>query len=145
MNTVQILLIVLAVILFAAIVLAVLLPFLKRKGVAVDSVLEYTKSALATANRTLDMARPFLSDSPGLTLFDKILTAVQVGVGNAEQLYHVGKLEGEQRNDEARKYILDSLGIIGIEVTPEIERVIDGAIEAEVLNLGHTDKQALAN
>lgn len=137
MNDLHTLFIVLATLLFAALVLAFVLPYLKRQGVDVGNILDSAKDALFTVNKTLDTIRPFLPATPGLALFDKILAAASVGVGNAEQLYHVGKLEAGERKKEAHEYIITTLKLVGIEITPEVEKLIDGAIEAEVLNLGH--------
>jgi hypothetical protein len=139
MNTWQTLLIVLGVIAMVFVVGRYVLPFLKKQGVDVVSLLDQTKDAIAVVDKTLDTLRPFLPSSPGLTTFDWILAAAKVGVGNAEQLYKVGKIEGDSRNAEARQYIMDTLQLLGIEVTPEMLKVIDGAIENQVLMLGHKE------
>jgi hypothetical protein len=57
--------------------------------------------------------------------------------GNAEQLYHIGKLEPGRRKEAARAYVIDVLKLAGVDITPEVGRLIDGVIEAEVLGLGH--------
>lgn len=137
MNNPQTLFIVLAVIALAVLAIAFILPYLKRRGVDVDTLLSNAKDALLTVNKTLDTIRPFLPATPGLALFDKILAAASVGVGNAEQLYHVGKLEAGGRKKEAKEYIVTTLNLIGVDITPEVDKLIDGAIEAEVLSLGH--------
>ena len=135
MNDLFTLVIVLAVIAAVGIVLAFVLPFLKRRGVDVAVVLDRAKDALSIVNKTLDTVRPFLPESVGLGTFDKILGAAHVGVGQAEQLYNIGQLKPEDRKAAAREYIIDTLNLMNVEVTPEVERVIDGAIEAEVLGL----------
>ena len=68
---------------------------------------------------------------------DKVLTAANVGVGQAEQLYNIGQLEPGERKDAARQYVTQAVALMGVEVTPEVTKLIDGAIEAEVLNLRH--------
>ena len=142
-NNPQTLLIVLGILLFVGVVLAIVLPFLKRKGVDVGAILDSTKSLLGTLNNTLDTVRPFIEGQPGLETFDKIMSAARVGVGNAEQLYIIGQLEPGKRKDAARQYIEDAAKMMGLEVTPEVKRLIDGAIEAEVLELGHLKDKLL--
>ena len=137
MNTVQTLFIILASIGFTSGIVAFVLPYLKKRGVDLGDILDRTKDVLATVNKTLDVLRPFLADAVDVDVLDKILAAAHVGVGNAEQLYTVGQLEPGQRKEAARQYIVDSAKLIGIEITPEVERLIDGAIESEVLALGH--------
>ncbi len=137
MSGLTVLLIVIAVIVFTIIMLCFVLPALKRRGINVEAALDSTKDAISTVCKTLETIRPFLPASPGLALFDKILAAASVGVKNAEQLFHVGQLEGDKRKEEAEAYIKSVLTLAGVEITPEVEKLIDGAIEAEVLNLGH--------
>ena len=134
MNDTRTLIITIGVIAAVAVMLGFVLPYLKRRGVDIERLIDQTKDALATVNKTLDIVRPFLTSAE---VFDRIIEAAHVGVGNAEQLYHAGKLNAGERNAAARQYIEDSLRLIVIEVTPEVQRVIDGAIEAEVLALGH--------
>ena len=88
-------------------------------------------------NSTLALLRPFLPETKETAAVDRILTAAQVGVGNAEQLYKIGELPPEKRKEAARQYINDTLTLAGVTVTPEVSRLVDGAIEAEVLKLGH--------
>ena len=136
MNNVQTLVVVLAVIVFAfGGVLGFVLPLLKRRGVDVEAVMDGIKDALATSNGIWQTVQPFLTELPGAGTFDRILDAANVGVANAEQLLNAGKLEKGERKDAARQYVKDTLGILGVEVTPEVERLVDGAIEAEVFNM----------
>ncbi|MDL2288769.1 hypothetical protein LJC32_05265 [Oscillospiraceae bacterium OttesenSCG-928-F05] len=142
MDMFYVLLIVLAVIAAVFLALKVLLPYLKNKGVDVSGILDQTQQAFGAINSTLDTLKPFLPNTPGLAAFEKILAAAEVGVGKAEQLYYVGELEGGQRKEAAEQYILDALQLIGVEVTPEVQNLIDGAIEHQVLSLGHTATEA---
>ena len=140
MNDIQTLLIVLAILVGVGVILAFVLPYLKRRGVDMQKIIDQANNALAVANNTFETIRPFLQDAPGVGVFDDIMAAARVGVGNAEQLYHIGQLEPAQRKDAARQYVLQVAKLTGIEVTPEVEKLIDGAIEAEVLELGHLKK-----
>lgn len=145
MDMFYVLLIVLAVIAAVFVALRVLLPYLKNKGVDVSGILDQTQQAFGTINSTLDTLKPFLPNTAGLAAFEKILAAAEVGVGKAEQLYHVGELEGAQRKEAAESYILDTLKVIGVDITPEVKNLIDGAIEHQVLTLGHKEDPPLPN
>ena len=134
---IQTLLIVLMIVAFVGLIIAVVLPFLKRKGVDVDDVLITMKTTLATANSAMETLRPFIPEGKGVDTFDKIMAAAHVGVANAEQLNIIGKLAPEDRKEAARQYINDAVKLMGVDVTPEVSKLIDGAIEAEVLDIGH--------
>jgi len=132
--------IILAILAGVALVVNVALPALRRKGVDVDGIVAQAKQTLQTANNALETLRPFIADKPGVDVFDTIYTAANIGVGNAEQLAHLGKLAPEERKEAAKQYVLDAIKLMGIEKTPDIDRLIDGAIEAGVLELGHEPK-----
>ena len=77
-------------------------PLLRKKGVDVDGVLDKTKESLDTMNSTLALLRPFLPETKETAAVDRILSAVQVGVGNAEQLYKIREFPPEKRKEAAR-------------------------------------------
>jgi hypothetical protein len=139
MNSVQTLIIVLAVIAATALVLAFVLPYLKKRRLDLQLIIDQGRNALNAFDKTLTTLRPFFEDTAGdkLKLLDTVFAAAHIGVGNAEQLYHVGQLKAHERNAAARKSIIDTLALAGIEMNTEIEAVIDGATECEVLALGH--------
>lgn len=145
MNSVTLLIVVIVIVIVAA-VLAVaflLVPYLKKKNIPVAEYLNKAEIALQRVDSIFDTVKPFLPGGPTIELIDKILKWAQVGVDNAEQLYYIGEIEKTKRKDEARSYVLNALQIAGISITPELERVIDGAIEAGVLALGHKPAEAL--
>ena len=133
----QTLIIVLAATVLVGLIISVIFPLLRKKGVDVDEILSSTKDALAAVNNTMETLRPFLPEGESADTFDKIMVAAHIGVANAEQLSHIGKLDPGERKTAARQYINDAVKLMGVEVTPEVSRLIDGAIEAEVLDIGH--------
>ena len=142
MNNIGTLAIVLAVIAGAAIVVGIVLPSLKRRNLDMDKIIDQANGAVAAFTSSFETIKPFLPNGRGLDFFDKVVSVTRTGVKNAEQLNKVGKLSAEDRNKEARKYIYDTLRLMGIAMTPEIESVINGAIEAEVFELGHKGELA---
>ena len=66
-----------------------------------------------------------------------ILKAVCDGTVTAEQLWKMDKLPKEERNDYAKLLIGEKLAAAGIEVTPQIEQVIDGVIAIVCMLMPH--------
>jgi len=139
LSPTEIMLVVLLSVAVVLIAVFVAVPQFKRKGVDVDGVIDLTKRVIAQANKTMDTIRPFLPEGGGLDVFAKITAAATVAVGNAEKLAQIGQLPADQREDEARKYMFDALALAGIEITPEIDRLIDGAIVNAVRLLPKTN------
>ena len=132
MGNLETLIFVFIALLGVGVVLYVVLPHLERKGINVKNVIDQTQKALDTVGTTMETLRPFLPEGKGTDAFDKIMKAAVVGVNNAEQLYAIGQLKPEARKEAAREYVSGAVALMGVEVTPEVERLIDGAIEAEV-------------
>ncbi|MDR0905740.1 MAG: hypothetical protein LBN00_06160 [Oscillospiraceae bacterium] len=137
MSNGQILFLILGIIAVVIIALAVVLPELKKRGVNLDAILTQTQKAVETATTAMTLIKPFVADVKGVDVVDKILTTAAAGVGNAEQLYKIGELKGDERNKAAKQYVYDSLKLTGVEVTSDIERLVTGAVEASVNALGH--------
>ena len=138
MNTPNTLIIVLLTVSTVVSALSYLFPFLGKCGTNLRVILDKTNEALRTANDTYNLVKPFMSfESETINTLDRIINAAHTGVAQAEQLYKIGQLPKDERKDSAQQYILDSLDLLGVDVTPEVKRLVDGAIEAEVLSLGH--------
>ena len=140
MNNVETLLLALAsaALVFAAV--ALIIPALRKRGFDPEAALTNANKTIASLTGALSLARPFLAESEGLKKIDTAIEVAKVGVRNAEQLCLLEKLPPEERNGYAKRYAADTLRSIGFEVTPEMQAVIDGAIEAEVMTLGHKVK-----
>ena len=73
-----------------------------------------------------------------INIVDKVIDYAKIGVGKAEQLYLINESTGDDRKEEATKFVYDSLEFAGIEVTDQVKAIVDGCIEAAVLGLGHS-------
>jgi len=144
MTNLQTLLIVLGIIVAAMLVLAFVVPVLKKRGIDLDKVLAQTQSAINTASTAFALVKPFVDDKNTVDIGDKILTAASIGVGNAEQLLHIGKIPADKRHSEAMKYVQNTLGLAGVEWTPDVEALAEGAIQASVNALGHNTISSVA-
>ena len=137
MTNLQTLFVVLGIIATAVIVLAVIVPLLKKRSVDLDKILAQTHNAIGTASSAFALVKLFLDDKNSVDIGDKILTAASIGVGNAEQLLHLEKIPADKRHEEAMKYVQNTLGLTGVEWTPDVEALAEGAIQACVNSLGH--------
>jgi len=142
MSPTETMFIVLAFILLVVVSAVVILPMFKRKGIDAEAVLKQTRDALVTVSNAFDTVKPFLPESAAVNKFEDIVGIVQIGVDNAEQLYHISELEGDKRKVAAKQYIDDALDFVGIEKTKAVERLVDGALEASVFRLGHKEPDA---
>ncbi len=115
----------------------IFLPALKKKGIDAGSVLEQASNTIGVINKTFDSLKTIMPDNPAVNMIDKILDWAYIGVEQAEQLYLIGRIKGDERKAAAIDFIRESLNLTGIEITPSIEKIIDGAVEASVLALGH--------
>ena len=140
MNTPQTLIVTVGAVVAVGLILGFVLPYLKKKGVDVQRLLDQSKEVLAVANNAFDQAKPFLANADliNMNVFDEILSMASVAVHNVQQLHDSGQItDPVLRKEAARQYVIDSLPLIGVEVTEEVTRVIDGAIEAKVFTLKH--------
>jgi len=125
----------------------VILPKLVAKGIDVGASIATAKGALSTSNEIINVADKLIPGNPAINILKTIETYAAKGVGGAEQLYISSQLAADQRNAKAKEIVNSALSILNVEVTPSLIKVIDGAVEAEVLVLPHvalTDVQKQA-
>ena len=72
---------------------------------------------------------------------DLITNYAKEAVQYAEQLYKSGKLSEDLRKEKAVEYIKEILKVSNIEITEEIEKIIDATIESAVLLLPKTKEE----
>lgn len=142
MSNIEILALVLGVALGIGGTVIFLFPFLKKKGVNTEEVIQKVDKSLDAANGVLTIADTLIPNNPALNTLKVVEKYARIGVDQAEQLYVSSQLPADQRNAKAKETILAALKSAGISITPELTSVIDGAIEAEVLALGHKGTQS---
>ncbi len=122
------------VLLFAG-ALTALVVGIKKKVVdpsKVDSVLHTAESAVETVKPLLG-ATPL---APVVNVVEEALRAAETGAKYAEQLYKNNS--DVDRKAVATEYVANTMKTLGVEVTPRIAQMIDGAVEAAVLLLPDT-------
>ena len=116
---------------------AVFIPYLKKRGVNVPATLESVSIGLDSADKIADMLKTIFPANPVVNVVDKVIDYAEIGVAEAEQLYRVNDITKDERKQAAIEFVYQSLRLAGYELTPELEKITAGAIEAAVLGLGH--------
>ena len=115
-----------------------LLPALIKRGVDVSGTIKKADMAISALDTLTDTVKALFPDTPGIDLIDKILVYAQKAVDSAEQLYKSSQIPENQRKAEATQLVYICLQEAGVEVTEEMKKIIDGAIEAAVYALPKT-------
>ena len=115
-----------------------LLPALIKRGVDVSGTIEKADLAISTLDSLTDTIKALFPNTPGLDMVDKILVYAQKAVDSAEQLYKTSQIPEEQRKAEATQLVYICLQAAGVDVTEDMKKIIDGAIEAAVYALPKT-------
>lgn len=106
--------------------------------VNVPSTLEATSGVLDATDAITDILKAAFPASAVVNIVDKVIDYAKVGAQKAEQLYIINTISKDERKEEATKFVYEALEIAGVERTAAIEKIVDGAVEAAVLTLGHT-------
>ncbi len=114
---------------------AVLIPLLKKKGVNTDQIIDSAQAGLITADTILDGVQAALPGLPGIAIVDKVIELAQKSVGAAEQMKKSNQITPEQRKITAVQLVKDYLTAANVEITPDVEKIISGAVEAAVFVL----------
>ena len=129
--------IVVGIVIVVALVINIVLPLLRKKGIDTDALLAKARYTIDVATEAIDTVRPFVAGALDVDTIDAVIEAANIGVDNAEQLLHIDKLDKDERQDAARAYALNTAALLGVEESPEIKVLIDGVIEAGAFRLGH--------
>jgi hypothetical protein len=122
----------------SALPLVALFAALRKKGVDIEAVMRHAAETLETAGNALALIKPFVETSGGYDTVDRIFSAATKAVDRAEQLAKIEQIPKEGRKAAAVAYVNDTLKLAGVEVTPEVAALVDGAVEASVGALGHS-------
>lgn len=135
-----VLLLVAAVIFAVSVALCILwlLPALIKRGVDVSGTIKKADMAISALDTLTDTVKALFPDIPGIDLIDKILVYAQKAVDSAEQLYKSSQIPESQRKAEATQLVYICLQETGVDVTEDMKKIIDGAIEAAVFALPKT-------
>lgn len=115
-----------------------LMPYLKKKNVDTDKILDTTGDVLKATEPLIQVAKTIPSLKPAATLVDWIEQKAVAGVKAAEQLYHAGSLQtNEEKFKAAQQTVYDALKEIDITPSDNQKKLIDDFIQESVNDLGH--------
>lgn len=138
-NSIILLAFILIVVTGVLVSIIIFIPKLIKKGVKIDKYIDTANNVLTKIDPILSVANEVLPNNPALKIIDLIDSRAKEAVAAAEQMYISTQLTADQRKAKAKELVTIALTTVGIKVTPDIEKIIDGAIEAEVFALGHAD------
>lgn len=108
-----------------------------KKNNNIEKLFNTSDKIIDGADSIIKIVDTIIPNNPVLNVIKVIEKYAKVGVHEAEQLYINSKLESNERKNKAKETVYSILKELKINVTPNISKIIDGAIEAEVLALGH--------
>ena len=138
MNGLEIVIFIIAIVALIFGVCGFVLPMLNKKGIDTGKVLDNTDKGLEIADNAVDTVKAIAPDIPYINIVDKVIEYAQVAVKKAEQLYKANQSGGDTRKAEAVQLVKDCLTAAKIETTPDLEKIIDGAVESAVYALPKT-------
>lgn len=115
-----------------------LIPYLQKKGWNIGGYLGSAATITKLINSIIDAIKPYIAPNSTFDLVKEIFGITEKAVTFAEQAYKDAQCEADERKSVAKKYTIDCLNLAGIEVTEDIEKLIDGALEAAVFVLPKT-------
>lgn len=121
-------------------IVTLFIPFLIKKNPNVQTYLKQAKVILTTAEDITNTVSAILPAVPAISTLKILEVWASKAVNGAEQLFLSAQSPADQRNAKAKETIYAALKISGIIITPELETLIDGAVEESVLALGHAAK-----
>lgn len=115
-----------------------LVPYLKKKGVDTEKVLDTTQNVLEATEPLIHVAEGIPALKPAATLVDFMEKKALSGAKVAEQLGHAGELKtNEEKFKKAQQVVYNSLTEINITPTDNQKKLIDDFIQEAVNDLGH--------
>ena len=113
------------------------IPKFFASNVPVQEVINVASAGVKGADEVVEALQVIYPQSSALELADKVIGYAEIAVKRAEQLLHINLITPSDRKGEAIQYVKEILMANQVQITPQIERIIDGAIEAAVLGMGH--------
>lgn len=113
-----------------------IVPYAKKKGINLKADLAKTENIAEGVEKIVTEIRPLLHGSSA-NVADVIMEWGPVAAGYAEQLFHAGDIQADQRGQYAENIVLSVLKELKIEIDDNKKTIIDATIKDAVNNLGH--------
>lgn len=96
-----------------------------------------SRPIIAAQGATVEAIYKIWPGSAELKTVHTVMTAAIEAAEIAEKAWKMGNLEKDERNAYAKKLVKETLVKAGIEITPQIEMIVSGVIEAVCIVLPH--------
>ena len=136
-NPTYLVLFIIAIVALVIATLYIAIPFLVKKGYPVVKYLQEAETGLVQIKSTLDLVGK-VAPIPYNVILDKVLDLSAMAVNGMEQLYIKGQVDIQSRKPLAVQYVHQGLALMKIDATPDIDKLIDLAIEGAVYLLPKT-------
>lgn len=113
-----------------------IVPYAKKKKINLKDGLAKTENIADGVEKIVTEIRPLLHGSSA-NVADVIMEWGPVAAGYAEQLFHSGDIEADQRAAYAENIVLSVLKELKIEIDDNKKTIIDATIKDAVNKLGH--------
>ena len=137
MNNILQLIIILAVALGIGGITYYVFPILKAKKINLNKIFETVNSLMVLMDGFMKTMKEVFPKSKEISIMDKIFEYAHIAVRESEQLYIISEISENQRKEKAEDYVYNILKQLNIEITDQVKKIVSGAIESEVYNLGH--------
>lgn len=99
-----------------------------------------SRPVIAAQGATAEAIYKIWPGNEELKIVHTVMTAAIEATEIAEKAWKMGNLEKDERNAYAKTLVKETLGKAGITVTPQIEMIVSGVIEAVCIVLPHEKK-----
>lgn len=111
-------------------------PYLKKKNVNVDGAIKELDSKGELVQAVADEIKPLLPTQAQI-IMNTIEKWAPIAAGKAEQLYHAGDAQKEDRTQIAENVVISTLKEMKVTVDDNKKELIDAAVKNAVNDLGH--------
>ncbi|MFL0251236.1 hypothetical protein ACJDT4_12440 [Clostridium neuense] len=113
-----------------------IVPYLKKKNVNLDGTIKELNDKGEIAKAVADELKPILPKS-AQAVIEIIEKWAPIAAGKAEQLYHAGDIQKDDRAQIAENVVISILKEMSITIDDNKKELIDAAIKNAVNELGH--------
>lgn len=131
------------VLLVLAAIIAGLYVYKRVTGKDILRGIMLSRPVIAGIGAAVEAVYKLWPDKAELKVVHTIMIAAIDATEVAEKAWKMGNLEKSERNAFAKMLVKDTLSKAGIEVTPQVEMIISGVIEAVCIVLPHENKGQL--
>ena len=138
MGTYSIIGIILATVMITMIIMVILIPYLQKRGINIGGIITTTADTIDIVTEVFKQVKKLFEGTEALDIINRILEFASDGVKAAEQLYLSSQISADERKKTAKEFTYTALKLAGYRINEDIEKLIDGAIEAAVNALPKT-------